>query len=134
MTKEQRNLVLYWIFGAFILLAAICTSLLDVKYQQFSLVGVLVLFGFVSMFQDFSHYRGYGSGREMIGEFVESHPRLKIYLVIYCVAALPYLIYKIHTYVDYSGLLYFISFFGLTGPIVYISEVERFKSMGSEDA
>lgn len=134
MTRGQRNLIRYWIFGGGILFVAISTSVLNIKYQQLALVGVSILFGLVSLSQDFSYYKGYGSGKEMIGEFIESYPKLKIYLAIYSAAVVPYLIYKTQTNDDHSGLLYFISLCGLIGPIVYISELERFKSMGNENA
>ncbi len=134
MTKEQKSLIRYWIFGGSILLIAICTTLLDVEYQQVAVICVSALFGLVSLFQDFSYYEGYGSGRKMIGEFIESHPKLKIYLVAYCVVVLPFLIYKMQNSSNYSGLLYFLSLCGLLGPIIYFSELERFKSMGDINA
>jgi uncharacterized membrane protein len=134
MTKEQKGLIKYWIFGSSILLIAICTIFLDIEYQQFALVGVSALFGLVSLFQDFSYYKGYGRDRKMIGEFIESYPRLKFYLVVYCMVVLPYIIYTMQNNSNHSGFLYFLSFCGLIGPIVYISELERFKSMGDINA
>jgi hypothetical protein len=134
MTKKQKSLIRYWIIASSILLIAICTTLLDIEYQKLALVGVSALFGLVSLFQDFSYYKGYGSGRKMIGEFIESHPKLKIYLVVYSMAVLPFLIYKMQNNNNHSGLLYFLSLCGLIGPVVYISELERFKSMGNINA
>jgi hypothetical protein len=134
MTKEQTSLIRYWIFSGSILFIAICTALLDIEYQQLALVGVSALFGLVSLFQDFSYYKGYGSGRKMIGEFIELHPKLKFYLVVYSAVVLPYLIYKMQSNTNHSGLFYFLSLCGLVGPIVYISELERFKSMGNTNA
>ncbi|MET0068657.1 MAG: hypothetical protein ABW096_01355 [Candidatus Thiodiazotropha sp.] len=134
MTDEQKSLIRYWIFGGSILLIAICTTLLDIEHQQLALVGVSALFGLVSLFQDFSYYKGYGSGRKMLGEFIESHPKLKIYLVAYSVAVLPFLIYQMQSNSNHSGLLYFLSICGLFGPVVYFSELERFKSMGNINA
>jgi hypothetical protein len=134
MTKEQRGLVRYWAFGGTILIAAICTSLLDLKYQQAAQVGLAALFGLISMFQDFSYYRGYGSARVRIGEFVESHPRLKVWLVGYSAVALPYLIYEMQTNEEVAGVLYATSLFLLIGPIALVSEMERFRSLGRDDA
>lgn len=134
MTREQRGLVRYWAFGGGILITAICTSLLDLKYQQAAQLGIAALFGLVSLFQDFSYYRGYGSPSKRLGDFVESHPRLKVWLVVYSAAALPYLIYKMQTNDEIAGALYFMSFLLLIGPIAVVSEVERFRSMDNNDA
>jgi hypothetical protein len=103
MTKEQRGLVRYWAFGGGILIAAISTSFLDLKYQQAAQVGIAASFGLVSMFQDFSYYRGYGSPSKRLGDFVESHPTLKVWLVIYSAVALPYLIYKMGSSAELVG-------------------------------
>jgi len=134
MTKEQRRLVRYWAFGGGILTAAICTSLLDLKYQQVAQLGIAALFGLVSLFQDFSYYSGYGSARKRLGEFVESYPKLKVWLVGYSAVALPYLIYEMQTNEEIAGVLYFTSFLLLIGPIAFVSEVERFRSMGKNGA
>ena len=76
----------------------------------------------------------YGSARMRIGEFVESYPKLKVWLVGYSAVALPYLIYEMQTNEDVAGVLYFISLLLLIGPIACVSEVERFRSMGNNDA
>jgi hypothetical protein len=107
---------------------------MDVEHQQVVQLGIAALFGLVSMFQEFSYYRGYGSARMRIGEFVESHPKLKVWLVGYSAVALPYFIYEMQTNENLAGVLYFTSFLLLIGPIVYVSEVERFRSMGNNDA
>lgn len=108
--------------------------LLDVEYQEVALLGVPALFGLVSLFQDFSYYSGYGGGRKRIGEFIESHPKLKVWVVGYCALVLPYMIYLMRTDEAVSGVLYFSSLLLLIGPVVYVSEVERFHSMGDKNA
>jgi hypothetical protein len=132
MTKEQRGLIRYWAFGGGLLTAAIGASFMDVEFQQVAQLGIAALFGLVSLFQDFSYYRGYGSATKRLGEFVESHPKLKVWLVVYSAVALPFLIYEIQTNEKVAGILYFTSFFLLVGPIAYVSELERFHSMGDD--
>ncbi|MGW8229170.1 MAG: hypothetical protein ACWGOW_09730 [Gammaproteobacteria bacterium] len=134
MTKDQRGFVRYWAFGGGILAAAIGASFMDVEHQQAAQLGIAALFGVVSLFQDFSYYSGYGSAKKRLGEFIEFHPRLKVWLVGYSAVALPYLIYEMQTNEEVSGVLYFTSFLLLIGPIVFVSEVERFRSMGNNKA
>lgn len=106
---------------------------MDVEFQQVAQLGIAALFGLVSLFQDFSYYRGYGSASKRLGEFVESHARLKVWLVVYSAVVLPFLIFEMQTNEKVAGVLYFTSFLLLIGPIAYVSEVERFHSMGSND-
>jgi hypothetical protein len=131
MTKEQRGLVRYWAFGMVIMTAAIGSSLVDMEHLQATQLGIAALFVLVSLFQDFSYYRGYGSAAKRLGDFVESHPKLKVWLVVYSAIALPYLIYKMQTNDEIAGVLYLASFSLLIGPIALVSEVERFQSMGN---
>ena len=133
MTRQQKHLVQYWAFGTTIVLAAILTSFLDIEYQQAAVVVMSALFGIVSLFQDFSWYRGYGHGGKWLGQFVALHPGLRNWLVVYCAFVLPFLIYKMLTDEGVSGLLYFLSFLLLIGPVVYVSEAERFRSLGNEE-
>jgi len=117
-----------------ILTAAIGSSLMDMEHQKAAQLGIAALFGLVSLFQDFSYYRGYGSAPRRLGDYVESHPRLKVWLVVYSAFALPYLIFKMQTNDEIAGVLYFTSFLLLIGPIAVVSEVERFRSMDNNDA
>ena len=134
MTKEQRGLVRYWAFSVGVLTAALGSSLMDMEHQQAVQLGIAALFGLVSLFQDFSYYRGYGSASRRLGYFVDSHPKLKVWLVVYSAVALPFLIYEMQANENMAGVLYFISFFLLIGPIAFISEVERFRAMANNDA
>jgi hypothetical protein len=134
MTKRQRGLVRYWAIGGGIIAIAIGASFMNVEHEQTVSFGMAALFGVISMFQDFSYYSGYGSAKKRLGEFIESHPKLKVWLVIYSAVALPFLIYEMQINENVTGLLYLISFLLLLGPIVYVSEMERFHSMGNNDS
>ena len=131
MTIEQKQLVRYWMIGGAIIVVAICTSFLEIGYQQPALLGLGALFGIFSMFHDFSYYKGYGNERKRMGDFIESNPKLKVWLVGFCMVVLPYFIYKMQTDDSVSGSYYFMSFLFLIGPIVYVSEMERFHSLGN---
>jgi hypothetical protein len=107
---------------------------MDMEHQQAAQQGIAALFGLVSLAQDFSYYHGYGSATKRLGDFVESRPKLKVWLVVYSAIALPYLIYKMQTNDEIAGVLYFTSFLLLIGPIAVVSEVERYRSMDNSDA
>lgn len=94
MTKGQKQLVQYWVMGESLILAAILTASLDIEHQQFALLALSALFGIISVFQDFSYYKGYGDKGKGIRDFIESHPKLKLWLIGFCTIALPYFIYK----------------------------------------
>ncbi|WP_031435212.1 hypothetical protein [Methylomarinum vadi] len=130
MTTGQRKLVRYWVIGGSVILAIILTSFLEIEHQQPALLGLGALFGMFSAFHDFSYYKGYGNERKRMGDFIESHPKLKLWLVVFSMAVLPYFIYKMQTDDSVSGSYYFLSFLLLIGPIVYVSERERFHSLG----
>lgn len=130
MTTGQRQLVRYWAIGGAVILGAIFTSFQEIEHQQPVLLGLGALFGIFSAFHDFSYYKGYGNERKRMGDFVESHPNLKLWLVGFSMVVLPYFIYKMQTDDCVSGIYYFLSFLLLIGPIVYVSERERFYSLG----
>ena len=60
MSNEQRGLVRYWIFSSAIMLIGIYIVLSDIENKQIALIVLMILFSIVSLFQDFSHYTGYG--------------------------------------------------------------------------
>ena len=133
MTHEQKKLVRYWVVAAIFLSISIYISFADIENAQVAILILIIVFTFISIFQDFSYYTGFGDGSERIGTFVEDHPFLKYWLVFFCVAVLPFLIYRMLTAFDdsTSDILYFLGFLFLLGPIFVISERERFLRMGN---
>ena len=133
MTHEQKRLVRYWVVAAIFLSIGTYMSLADIENAQVAILILIIVFSFISVFQDFSYYTGFGDGSERIGRFVEGHPLLKYWLVFYCVAVLPFMIYRMLTTADdsTSDTLYFLGFLFLLGPIFVVSERERFLRMGN---
>ena len=133
MTHEQKRLVRYWVVAAIFLSIGTYMSLADIENAQVAILILIIVFSFISVFQDFSYYTGFGDGSERIGRFVEGHPLLKYWLVFYCVAVLPFMIYRMLTTADdsTSDTLYFLALLFLLGPIFVISERERFLRMGN---
>jgi len=131
MSNEQRGLVRYWIFSSAIMLIGIYIVLSDIENKQIALIVLMILFSIVSLFQDFSHYTGYGDKGKRIGAFIEKYPLLKVYLVIYCATILPFMIYRIGSvgFGETSEALSVSSFFLLIGPVVVVSERERYKKL-----
>ena len=133
MTYEQKSLVFYWVVAVIFLSIGAYLSLSDIDNAQVAILILIVIFGFISFFQNFSFYRGFGDGSERIGRFVEGHPFLKYWLVFFCVAVLPVVLYRMLTTDNdsTSNTLYFLAFLFLLGPIFVISERERFLRMGN---
>jgi hypothetical protein len=133
MTYEQKRLVRYWVVAVIFMSIGTYMSLSDIENAQLAILILIIIFTFISVFQDFSYYTGFGDGSERIGEFVADHPYLKYWLVFFCVAVLPFILYRMLTTDNdgNSGALYFLGFFILVGPVFVISERERFLRMGS---
>jgi len=134
MTYEQRRLVRYWAVAVIFLSIVTYLSFADIENAQLAILILIIIFTFLSAFQDFSYYTGFGDGSERIGPFVEDHLYLKYWLVFCCMAILPVILYRMLTTDDDSAShgLYFLGFlFLLLGPIFVISERERFLRMGS---
>jgi len=133
MTYEQKRLVRYWVVAVIFLSIGTYLSFTDIDNAQLANLILTIIFIFISAFQDFSYYTGFGDGSERIGEFVEDHPFLKYWLVIFCVAILPVILYRMLTtdYDSTSDRLFLLGFLFLVGPVFVISERERFLRMGS---
>ena len=130
MTHEQKKLVRYWVVAAIFLSISIYISFADIENAQVAILILIIVFTFISIFQDFSYYTGFGDGSETLGTFVEDHPFLKYWLVFFCVAVLPFLIYRMLTASD-DSTSDIVGFLFLLGPIFVVSERERFLRMGS---
>ena len=132
MNAQQRKLVQYWIFLAIVLAIGTYISLSGIENKQIAILILTILAVVVSMFQNFTYYSGYGVSGERIGAFIERHPIVKYWLVIFCLTILPFMVYTMATTGndDIQGYLYFLSFILLIGPVAVVSELERFRSMG----
>ena len=119
---SERN---FSIFGKYI-------SLSGTENKQIAILLLTILVVIVSMFQNFTYYTGYGVRGESIGAFIEKHPIVKYWLVIFCLTILPFMVYKMGTTKNdsFQGYLYFLSFILLIGPVAIVSEIERFRSLG----
>lgn len=132
MTAEQRKLVQYWVFLAVAMSLGLYISFSDIEAQQMAILLLTIPVVIVSSFQDFTYYTGYGEKGERLGLFIERHPIVKYWLVIFCLIILPLMIYKMgKTNNDnIQDYLYFLGFFLLIGPVAVVSEIERFRSLG----
>ena len=132
MNNKQRELVRYWVLLTIVILIGLYISFSDIENIQIALLLLTVPVAISSMFQDFSYYIGYGKEGEGIGAFIEKHQKVKYWLIFFCLAILPFIIYKM-TISDSNSeqeYLYFLSFFLLIGPVTITSEIERFRSLG----
>jgi len=132
MNTEQRKFVNYWLFLTVIISIGLYISLSDIEEKQLAIILLTIPVGIASLFQDFSSYLGYGAKGERIGVFIEKHPIVKYWLVIFCLTILPFMVYKMGTTNNdnLQGYLYFLSLFLLIAPVVIVSELDRFRSLG----
>ena len=132
MTREQRKLVQYWWFLAVVISISLYIFLSDLEEKQMAIFLLIIPVVIVSLFQDFTYYSGYGAKGERIGTFIEKHPIVKYWLVIFCLTILPFMVYEMGTTDNdnVQGYLYFFSFFLLIAPIAMVSEIDRFRSLG----
>ena len=90
-----------------------------------------IVIAIVSFFQDFTYYTGYGEKRENIGAYLEKKPIVKFWIIFFCMAILPFIIYIMGTTNNDNTqrVLYFLSFFLLVGPVFIVSEIDRYHSL-----
>ena len=132
MTTKQRKLVQYWLFLAVVISIGAYISFSDTENKQMALLLLIMPVTIISISQDFSYYTGYGEKRERMGAFIEKHPFVKYWLVLFCLTILPFMIYIMGTTDNdnIQGYLYFLSFLLLVGPVAVVSEIERFRGLG----
>ncbi len=104
----------------------------DMENKQMLVVLLSIPVALVSFFQDFSYYTGYGEKRENLGTYIEKKPIVKYWVIFFCMAILPFLIYIMGTTNNDNTqtILYFLSFFLLVGPVFIVSEIDRYHSLG----
>jgi hypothetical protein len=130
MSQEQKKIVVYWFSLFAVCLVGAGITLVDMEYKKLALLFLLFLIACTSLIQDFSFYVQTGASRGRLGEFIESHPLLKIYLVLYCTGIMPFMVYTLGKmpFGDQKILLYFFNIIMLLGPMLLVSERERFRS------
>ena len=129
---RTKKLVRYWLFLAAVISIGIYISLSDIEEKQMAIFVLTIPAVIVSLFQDFTYYSGYGAKGERMGAFIEKHPIVKYWLVIFCLTILPFMVYEMGTTNNdkVQGYLYFLSIFLLVAPVALVSEIDRFRSLG----
>jgi len=130
MSQEQKNIVVYWCSLAAACLAGAGIALVEMEYKLLAIFILVILITAVSLIQDFSFYAQSGPSRGKLGNFIEAHPLLKLYLVLYCAIIMPLMVYTLANmpFCAEKILLYFFNIIMLLGPMLMVSEQQRFRS------
>ncbi len=129
MNKAQKTIMTFWLLFAGTIIVTIILEISSLESKGiFITIAWIPILIIAPLTQDFSHYTGYGYGRNNrpLGNFIKDKPILKIWLVIFCTFILPIIIYKMMTDDEADGFLYWLSLALLVGPIFVASEYERF--------
>ena len=131
MTSSQKIIFSAWIkvIALFLVSVIIFISPIEEKQLIFLAVGG-PLFLWLAFDKHISKCSGYGIHNEAIGEFINNNKYVKLWLVIYCFFILPVIIYNLYTSSETSFVLYSVSLFLLLGPVIMVSERERFIHAG----
>lgn len=133
MTSAQKTIIKNWIWAGFFLLVLASTLVLpDDQRLSAGLMSGLVLVFMLLFNPEFRQWTGYGPKGLRLGEYLQEHTLLQIWMVCVCAFVLPFLIYRIYTAGGDSWGLYALCFGLLIGPVFVTSEVERYRAAGQE--
>ena len=131
MNKAQNKIVRDWYYLIIFvcILIGIELSSSDNKQMLHVFIGVPA-FILLMYFTDIDSHRGWGINKESMGDFINQHIYLKLWLVFYCLCNLPFIIFNIYTRDEFTGWLYFIAFLLIIGPLFIFSERQRYIQAG----
>ena len=133
MTSAQKIIIKNWICAG-IFLAVLASTLLLPADQRLSagLFSGVVLVFMLLLNPDLRRWTGYGPKGLRLGEYLQEHTLLQIWMVCICAFVLPFLIYRIYTSGGDSWGVYGACFGLLIGPVFVASEIERYRAAGRE--
>ncbi|MGM0768069.1 MAG: hypothetical protein ACQEV6_08590 [Pseudomonadota bacterium] len=130
MTSAQKVIVKNWMCAGFFLLVLASTFLLPSEHRlSAGLASGFVLVLMLAVNPDLRQWSGYGRGLRL-GEYLQQHGIMQLWVVGFCVLALPALIYQIYNSGGDAWGLYALCFALWIGPVVVTSEIERYRSAG----
>lgn len=131
MTSAQKVIVKNWVCAGLFLVVLASTFVLPSDLRLPAGLGsgfVLVLI--LALNPELRRWKGYGPRGLRLGEYLQEHGIMQLWMVGFCVLVLPILIYRIYRSGGDAGGLYALCFTLLIGPVVVTSEIERYRSAG----
>lgn len=133
MTSAQKVIVKNWMCAGIFSLVLASTFLLPSDHRlSAGLASGFVLVLMLAFNPGFRQWTGYGPKGLRLGQYLQEHGILQLWVVVICVLVLPILVYKIYSSGGDAWGLYALSFALLIGPVVVTSEIERYRSAGPE--
>ncbi|ERS81951.1 hypothetical protein Q672_20335 [Marinobacter sp. EVN1] len=133
MTSAQKVIVKNWKCTGVFLLAMASTFILASEHRLSAGLACGFVLVLMPIFNpELRQWKGYGAKGLRLGQYLQEHGILQLWVVGFCLLALPVLIYRIYSSGGDAWGLYALSFGLLIGPIVTASEIERYRAAGSE--
>jgi hypothetical protein len=133
MNSDQKVIIKNWICAGIFLVVLASTLLLPADQRlSAGLFSGVVLIVMLLFNPDFRRWTGYGPKGVRLGEYLQEHTLLQIWMVFVCAFVLPFLIYRIYTSGGDGWGLYGVCFGLLIGPVFVTSEIERYRAAGQE--
>lgn len=133
MTSAQKVIVKNWKCAGIFLLVLASTFLLPSDHRlSAGLASGFVLVLMLAFNPEFRKWKGYGPRGLRLGQYLQEHGILQLWVVGSCLLVLPVLIYRIYSSGGDAWGLYALCFFLLIGPVVVTSEIERYRAAGPE--
>ncbi|MEX2475680.1 hypothetical protein [Marinobacter sp.] len=134
MTPTQKIILKNWIYTGIFLLVATSTFLLPQEHRLSAGIATGVLLALMPILNPgLRNWKGYGPRGVRLGEYLQAHGLLQLWLVIVCTFVLPVLIYQIYSSGGDAWGLYALCFALLICPPIITSEVERYRHAGLPD-
>lgn len=131
MTSAQKVIVRNWMCAGFFLLALAPTFLVPEGHRlSAGLANSFVLVLILAVNPDLRQWKGYGPRGLRLGEYLQEHGIMQLWVIGFCVLALPALIYQVYNSGGDAWGLYVLCFVLLIGPVIVTSEIERYRSAG----
>lgn len=120
-----------WKWAGAFLLVLVSTFLLPSEHQlSAGLASGFVLVLMLALNPDLRNWKGYGAKGLRLGAYLQEHGILQLWVGGFCLLVLPFLIYRIYSSGGDAWGLYALCFGLLIGPVVIVSEVERYRAAG----
>lgn len=122
-----------WKWAGIFLLALASTFLLPSEHRlSAGLASGFVLALMPICNPELRQWKGYGPKGLRLGQYLQEHGILQLWVVGFCLLVLPVLLYRIYSSGGDAWGLYALCFGLLIGPVVVTSEIERYRAAGPE--
>ena len=129
MNREQKEILKTWLVLAVLVLVLALIHAGDIERKQLLtlVVGGPIFLYLTSLPDVKNHQEFWRKNNYTLGKLIEENISLKLWLIFTCIFILPFIIYNLYKGGGSSSWLYALAFVLLIGPIIVVSEIQRFK-------